>query len=541
MSIKSLLLNLVVFFIFVLVTLIFFKPVISKMSSAIIDDYDGLMITWSLNRIIQRFPASPKKLMQGNIFYPYPYSHAYSDAFITDALIALPFVKATKEPLVAFNINLIISQALLLFFTYLFLSEFCQNFILSIMLALVFSFSSIRLHYLQHLQMFSLYWVPLSGISLMRFAKSGKIFFLYLFFFAFLAQILNSFLSGYFIIFLFLTLYLTEVALRKAINKHIKHFIVGTLLISFILYPLVKVYFYVSGFFGYVRPIRDVIHFSLSPEEIFSKFFSPNLIFLFIFSLGYFLSKKKKEKEILVFLFMTIAAFVLALGPVLHFLGQTLRFGSLPIPLPYTVFYYFIPGFKGFRTPSRWIFMFGFGAITFSALMLEKFLKKKAKLTKFLIYLLIVISVVIFTKVPKNYISVPAKNQYPQIYSWLKNQPGEVIVEIPIYFWGDFVFGGREVYRMLYGLEHGKKMVNGYSGFSPPEWEEFVLFLRKYFPEEESLLKLKNIGVDYLVIHRDELKDLWPKDFEERVSQLEKSKSLKQIYNNKTDFVYEFR
>lgn len=84
-------------------------------------------------------------------------------------------------------------------------------------------------------------------------------------------------------------------------------------------------------------------------------------------------------------------------------------------------------------------------------------------------------------------------------------------------------------------------MVNGYSGFSPPEWEKFVFFLRKYFPQEESLLKLRNIGVNYLVIHLDEFKDLWPKDFEQRISQLEKSKSLRQIYNNKIDFVYEFR
>lgn len=531
-------LSVISFFIFA--TLTFFGPLLQNFSAKIIDDYDGLLITWSLNRVIQNFPNWPEKLMQGNIFYPHPHSHAYSDAFITDGLIALPFVKITGQPLVAFNINLIISQILLLYFSFLFLSEISGNSAVNFLLSLVFAFSQIRLHYLGHLQMFSLYWVPLAGYALLRFAKSSKIIYLYVFFLAFLAQTLNSFLPGCFIIFLFLALHLIKVDLRKAINKNFIHFLTGTVLSAIVLFPFVRIYLNVSKIFNYVRPIRDVIHFSLSPQEIFlPKFFSPVLILVFLVSLALLLTSKESPPAggpPRRWLFVTAFFLLMAFGPFLHWYKKT-----LPIPLPYLIFYYLVPGFKGFRTPSRWIFMVGFSAVAFAAVVIDKWLFKKPETFRRLFYFGTIVLLLYYTKVPKNYFEVPKKAQYPKVYSWLKEQPGQVIVEIPIYYWGDFVYGKREVYRMLYSLEHKKKMVNGYSGFSPPEWEELVIYLRKKIPQMESLLKLRNIGVDYLIVHETEFKDLWPDDFKERFVAIEESNQLREIYNDGKDLVYEFQ
>ena len=539
---KRVLFNLLILLLLILVNLLFFWPLFKNISSLIIDDYDGLMITWSLNRVVQNIPNFPK-LMEGNIFYPFKYSHAYSDAFITDGLIALPFIKLFEEPVTGFNINLVISQVLVLYFTFLFLSILCQNWILSFLLSLVFGFSQIRVHYLGHLQMFSLYWIPLAGFALMKFAKSSKFIYLFLFFIAFLCQTLNSFLPGYFVIFLFLSLFLGDLKIRKAVGNNLIYFLIGCFVTGIILFPIIRIYLTVSKTFSYVRPIQDVIHFSLSPEEIFTKFFSPTLILLFVTSLILYFTSEESIRSprrwySLTFLGVAVGSFIMALGPALHFFGKTLKIGSLPIPLPYAFFYYLIPGFKGFRTPSRWIFMFGLGAICFIAIATEKFLKKKSKSIKILIYLLISVSLITFTKITKTYFKVPTENQYSEIYSWLEKQPGQVIIELPIYYWGDLDLGKREVYRMLFSLKHQKKMVNGYSGFSPPEWEELVIYLRDSFPSKESILKIKGLKVDYLIVHEDEFKDLWPKDFQEKISSLKESDILKEEYRKGKDVVY---
>jgi hypothetical protein len=100
--------------------------------------------------------------------------------------------------------------------------------------------------------------------------------------------------------------------------------------------------------------------------------------------------------------------------------------------------------------------------------------------------------------------AVPARAEYPAVYAWLRDQPGKVVIELPIFRWGSDNFSKNEVYRMVYQTEHGKALVNGYSGFSPPDWEALVARIQKEFPTKELLAEMKKMGVDYLIIHQDE-------------------------------------
>jgi hypothetical protein len=45
-------------------------------------------------------------------------------------------------------------------------------------------------------------------------------------------------------------------------------------------------------------------------------------------------------------------------------------------------------------------------------------------------------------------------------------------------------------------------MVNGYSGFSPPPWQEFITFMTKSFPQQKSIDKLQEMGVNYIIIDK---------------------------------------
>ena len=538
------LLNLGIFTVFTIAALFFFSPLLRNFTGLLPDDSDGVVITWHLNKFVQNPTFIPEKLFQGNILYPNPYVQAYTDPYITDSLIAYSFVKLTGEPVVAFNVNLMISQVLLLFFTFLFLKQLTKNFWISAVFSLALGFSPIRLHYLGHLQMFSLYWVPLAGYFLLKLTESKKVVFIYLFFAALLLQTLNSFLPGYFILFMALGMTVGIGDLRQVLVKNFKHTIIAGLLALAILLPYIRIYFLVSSIFDHTRPIRDSINFSLSPEEVFTKFFSLLLLLLFFISVVHFFFNQRKGKSAISYLLLAVSSYILSLGPALHYFGKTIKVLVplikvwLPIPLPYMVAYYLLPGFNGFRTPSRWIFMFGFFIVVFSAVVLTKFFEKLSGKVKFLSLMGVFLLVVFTTKTP-NFYQIPKVAEYPKVYSWLRAQPGKIAIEMPIYFWRNQNLVKIESYRMLFGLYHSKLMINGTTGFTPAPFEQNVEFLQKNFPGPESITMIKSLKVDYLIIHEKELKDFWKDSYGIKIKILNNNDKLKEIYSENGDIVYE--
>lgn len=533
--------ELIILIFFIFFTAWYFKPLLLHFSSSLPDNYDGLFITWSINRMAQNLPSLPGELLTGNIFYPHPYSHAYSDPFLTAGLIAQPFLKINPEPLIAFNINLLLGQILTLYFTYLFLVQLIKDRVTSFVLSLVFSFSLIHLHYIPHLHTFSIQLLPLAGFCLLKLGETKKAFWLYVWAGTFIFQALNSFLPGYFILFLSTGLYFFNSDLKKAIKKNLKHLIITSLIIFIALFPILNIYLKVSKHFNYVRPITEVIHFSLSPEEIITKFFSPILYLLFAISLIHFLQQKKKNKSSAFYLLLSTLCFIISLGPALHWMRKTIKipFHILPagrqVPLPYIFLYFFAPGFKGFRTPSRWVLMMALTMTAFSSIELKNILKKIKVPALILILLLFLITL----PQCKHYVSIPQIKEYPPVYSWLKNQDKKVIIELPINTWGKTEENKQEVYRMLYSLLHQKTLVNGYSGYIPEEYNQLVALLRNNFPSQEAIDKLKSMNVDLIILHQDEYAKIWQEKTREKKEQLDVLRGIKLIKTINQDLVYE--
>jgi hypothetical protein len=518
---------------FALATFFYFKPYFLKISSILPGDYDELFITWSITSMAKKLPSLPEKLMQANIFYPHPYSQAYSDPFIFSGLITKPLLQFFKQPAAVFNFNLILSQFLLLVFTYIFLEKLTKQKLLSILLSLVFSFSQIHLHYVPHLHTFMVFFLPLTGFFLLKLKQSRKIIFLYLASLSFILQTLNSFLPGVFIIFLSINLILAYPELKKLILKNKLHVFSNLLLSILFIGPVALIYFKVAKHFNYVRPLTEVIHFSLSPEEVVTKFFSPAAYFLILLAILNLIFKKPKKiansknhkKKALIFFLVSFFAFILSLGPALHWQKQTIKI-PFHIPLPYLLFYFLVPGFKGFRTPSRFMVLSLFLAITASSLSLKNLFKnKKAK------FLIIFLSLILLTSNLKkpNFVNIPQQKDYPPVYSWLKNQPGKTVIELPIYAWGE----QKEVYRMLYSLNHEKTLINGYSGYFPENYLSLVSYLKKEFPSKQTVLYLKQLKVDYIILDKS-------KYTKEDINKLKKIPELKKAAEFENHIVFSF-
>lgn len=102
------------------------------------------------------------------------------------------------------------------------------------------------------------------------------------------------------------------------------------------------------------------------------------------------------------------------------------------------------------------------------------------------------------------------KPEIRQFYSWLdKQEEVKVMVELPIANdLNNSPSFERSAYDdgqyLLYALGHDKKLVNGHHSFIPEDAYVLGRELTTRFPTEEKIRRLRSLGVDMVVVHREE-------------------------------------
>ncbi len=86
----------------------------------------------------------------------------------------------------------------------------------------------------------------------------------------------------------------------------------------------------------------------------------------------------------------------------------------------------------------------------------------------------------------------------PAIYDVLRDEPHAVVVELP--FYDRRAFFGNAGY-MINATRHRHPLVNGYSGFAPPDFEATAQTMRA-FPGDVALDLMHRLGVTHVVVHR---------------------------------------
>src|SRR3989344_8768019 len=157
--------KIIVFAAFVLLAIFITWPLILHLNSYILDKQDGLLITWFLNWSI----AHPLNY-NANIFFPCQNTLAFSETMLPQALIAAPFVKLFGEPLLAYNINLILGIALSGYACYLLFNK-------NLLLAVLFVLNPIYLGYAAHIQIINFWPVIFAIYCLQKKYRKRFIFF----------------------------------------------------------------------------------------------------------------------------------------------------------------------------------------------------------------------------------------------------------------------------------------------------------------------------------------------------------------------------
>lgn len=509
-------------------------PLLFRMGSIVTSLGDELLIAWIMNWDIHAIATDPINIFQTNIFFPYHNTLAFSETFITSSLFVYPALKIIGQPIAAVNFTLISSLALLGFCTFLLVKKLSGNFLISLLTGFLVMFSPATLDKNVHLQVLSIHWLPLSMYFFIFFLETKKSHFFAYTAICFIGQIYNSFMPAYFIIVANLLLFFLykrkkHESFRKGITESVLVVIVTVLLLSFF---VIKPYLDVSKEFSFARDIREAVHLGLQPEDLLYPNdltrLQPVLLLLHPrsnypkdaeFKVGYvgliftllsifcifslFRKEKGKNFWFSAFVLIALSGLVLSLGPVLHWGRKTIH-TPLVVPLPYALFYYILPGFKGFRGAYRWEMLFIICMAVASGLYLHTLTKLWGKIKQYLFIGLLCVAVIAEFHFPMHFVKIRQVEESPKVHKWLNTTPiGTKVIFLPIYNW--YVPGSlTELHRMYYSTQHFRSMVNGGSGFSPPPWQNQTNWIMAKFPSDESVAYLKNLGIKYIIVNKSE-------------------------------------
>lgn len=567
---KHFLAGIIAFFIFFFSAIFITYPLIFHLGDRATGLGDELVIAWIQNWVIHALTTSPLSLFDANIYYPYQNTLAFSDLFLTSSLLSFIPLRLIGEPIAAVNFNLIFSLISLGFFIYLLSFYITKDFLASILSGLLVIFSPAILDKKVHLQILSIQWMALSILFFLMFIKSSKTRYLVLSALFFVLQSYNSFLPGYFLVFFFITaLVLLAFYKRKVLYSLLKLKNVSVIIVTIaLLIPIIIPYYKVSLKYDAVRDIRDSIHFALQPEDLLVtnehsrlqsvlnttnnfKQYPTNaeikpgylgfvLTLLTVICFIYFVKYIKKKDFVFNSFFVTsLIGLILSFGPALHLNRVTIH-NPFPIILPYALFYYVLPGFKGFRNSSRWEVLFIICIAIVIGIILSKFLIKYRVRTRYLIYVALFLGVVLEFNFPMKFVFVPQKKDFPKEHSWLASMPQDSkSIIMPIYNW-NMPYSSEEIKREYYSTIHFRKTVNGYSGFSPSKWQEQAYYLMENFPKQEAIGRIKKLKVDHIIIKKDEYNRLGL-DGNVIIETIKNDKSLLLIKQFKDTYIFSFR
>jgi hypothetical protein len=172
---------------------------------------------------------------------------------------------------------------------------------------------------------------------------------------------------------------------------------------------------------------------------------------------------------------------------------------------PYMLLYELVPGFDGLRAVPR-IHVFTMLALAaLASFGLERLLRQcRPWLVPAIAVVAPVLLVAEYLSVPIPLQQVPVGGSVPAVYRWLATQQDCFpVLELPLPPPHGNV-AAVECSRVYFSTVHWKPLVNGYSGYFPPLYNQ----LRRRWAHAPALSNLEDarrLGVRYLVVHREQL------------------------------------
>jgi hypothetical protein len=523
---------------FVVLSLVLTYPLPLHLADAVEDRQDALLNVWITAWDGHQLLSDPLHLFDANIFWTYPRTLAYSELLLGNALLALPLTAITGNPVLGYNVALLLSFVLSALGAYLLVLALTRSPGAGIIAGIIFAFSSYRMTNLAQAQLLITQWLPFALLSLYQLLRRPRLRHVVTCILFFCLQALSSFYYGILLALAGVGLVAVSLVLRPSffVTRHrswVVHLLAAVVCCALVILPFALPYFQVQRELGFERsladsepfsaslrqylmvPPRSVVHGQWLPSDdtpiaggypVDALF--PGLVTLALALWG--LIRGQGRIRWYFFLLFSVSA-ILSLGPRLYLApGQP---AGLEANLPYAWLYALLPGFKALRAPVRFDALVSLSLAVLAGYGLADLIDRTKriidgrvgrKLSGLLVgccLLLVILDLMVWPAARAE--QVPVGADVPPVYRWLADQPAGPILELPMAF---TPAGPRLDYQYL-STYHWHATPDGYSGFIPPKHGQIVYEMER-FPSERSTSLLQVLGVRQVVIHTDRRPEL---------------------------------
>lgn len=505
---------------------------------------DTYYAVWTFGWQARQLIVDPLNFFQGNIFYPFPNTLAFSEIVLPGALLYLPIEYATGNPVLAYNLVILLSFPLNAFAMYVCARNWLQTadhrpqtpdkapFAIrdaryaAFIAGIIFAFCTYKMGELRHNQLLFALFIPLTLLYVAKFfrAPNSHNALLSALFFA-----LNALSCLYYAVFLSLAVALfvgVEIVLRRLriSRQHLGYGALALGMAVLLLMPFAPTYLSLERENNFsvgrnpnlfsarpasylATPRTQWLYGALTSEMyVLSKGqpLFPGMVTLVLAAIGLVALIRAKNRAWIFLLLLALMGFVLSFGPNLM-LDRSLQ-TPLPFPLPYAAFARVITPLKSLNAPARFVVLTMFSLSLFAAFGLEAILKRLPRWGGVFTFGCVLLILLEYISAPTRYVEVNTPTTISPVYAFLAQQPrNQVVVELPM---GEPDFAGqnRHVEYVYNSLYHRLPLINGYSTFIPPDYYALVQDVQ-VFPKASALKRLNEWGADWIVVHSDQFKN----------------------------------
>ena len=538
-------------------------PLFPQMGGFVIDLNNPQYSVWLLAWQARALATNPLDIFDTNIMYPFEGTLAFDELAFTEALFAAPVLWVTGNPVLSHNLVLFSAFVIAGYGAWLLVRELTGNAWAAFVAACANAFSFYMLNHLPHITLSSAQWIPFVLLAAYKSLWTHK----WRWTLALAGFFALQALSGHYLAFYTALLLALFFAYYLLVQRNLfSRRLLGRLAASFIgaaavIAPIGVPYALIQGSQGFKRNLFEVERFSNtlssflavfrgSPRlrELLAPFADngpwaversayPGLAVVILGAIGTVSARRHSRKVALrepeteshernlgkhaiFFAALTLLTALLSLGPYLQLTFNTDQYNpdaiQRVIPLPYLPLHDWVPGFQTMRVVARIGVLTALGLSVlsgFCAFFVLRLFSARLRGWSLARYALAALAVAMSLvpvaeswSAPVGMEPVGTRGAVPPVYRWLAAQPRTVILEYPMTHFrrGETSVVMANTYQ-YYSVYHWQDTINGSAAIRPFAYSALVLETETCFPCPRSLDALAAMGVQYIIVHLENL------------------------------------
>jgi hypothetical protein len=479
----------------------------------VMDAGDSAFFAWAMGWELHALTSDPAALPHANIFYPLRDALGLDEPILGTTVLMLPFALFTHDAVWLLNVARLLTYVLSAFGAYRLAREIGMGERAALVSGAAFAFSLARCDQFGHVSTLGTQWLPFVLLFLCRFARTGAIGDAAL---AGLFYVLQSYACGYHGVLALAVLPVAALPLLWGRWHLLPRALPGLAVAAAGLLPLYTLHHAALAAQGYMRTAAETVLYSATIETFlaapwwslfYGELTSPlrgagNALFVGVVPIALIAAgavrllraRRAPSRLALVFVFMALAAAIVALGPEIRGFGHTLA------PGPYLWLREWVPIFQNIRVTTR---SGAFLALAAAMLLGKALAPWEGRMAHMAVVGALVVAegAMLPGAVLGGKPVVDTRRRAPAVYAWLAQQPEDfAVVELPIQDLTAAKPAFHESIYMLYSTLHWKRLLNGYAGIEPATYTRLRQGMQS-FPAPDSIALLRGMGARYIVVH----------------------------------------